>query len=247
MTESVHERDARRAEIADRLVAVRGRLDAAARDAGRDPADVVLLPVTKYYPASDVVALYELGCREFGESREQDARGKIDLFRAEVDDPAVRWHMIGRLQRNKARAVARWAHSVHSVDSLRLAAALASGARSARESGHRTDPIRVFLQVSLDGDPDRGGARAEDLGELADAVAATQDLDLAGVMGVPPLGWDPDAAFERLHELAVQVRNNHPEATEISAGMSGDLESAVRWGSTCVRVGTGLLGPRPLA
>ncbi|WP_435278680.1 YggS family pyridoxal phosphate-dependent enzyme [Rhodococcus yananensis] len=247
MTEADPDRSARRTEISGRLNSVRARLDAAARDAGRDPAEISLLPVTKYFPVSDVIALHELGCREFGESREQDARGKIDRFRAEIDDPTVRWHMIGRLQRNKARAVARWADTVHSVDSIRLADTLASGARAARDAGDRTAPIRVFLQISLDGDPDRGGANADDLEALADTVAAADGLMLAGLMGVPPLGWDPDPAFEKLHELAERFRRGHPDATELSAGMSGDLESAVRWGSTCVRVGTGLLGPRPLA
>lgn len=247
MTQPEPDRATRKAEIGQRLDVLRTRLADAARAAGRDPAEVGLLPVTKYFPAADVVALYELGCREFGESREQEARAKIDAFRAEVPDPTVRWHMIGRLQRNKARAVARWAHTVHSVDSVRLATALATGARAALDDGDRTEPIRVFLQVSLDGDPGRGGVPRDALAALADAVTAADELDLAGVMGVPPLGWDPDAAFEQLAAVAADLRQRHPGAAGLSAGMSGDLEPAVRWGSTCVRVGTGLLGPRPLA
>jgi pyridoxal phosphate enzyme (YggS family) len=238
---------ARRAEIADGLRRARERLDAAARAAGRDPAEIALLPVTKFFPVSDVEILYGLGCRAFGESREQEAAAKVAEFRSRTTDPAVAWHMIGRLQRNKARAVARWAHTVHSVDSVRLAHALDAGAQAAQESGDRETPVRVLLQVSLDDDPQRGGVSAADLPALADEVAAAGGLELRGLMAVPPLGWDPDAAFERLAGLHSGLRSDHPEATELSAGMSGDLEAAVRWGSTCVRVGTAVLGSRPLA
>ncbi|ATQ28142.1 hypothetical protein D092_07025 [Rhodococcus ruber Chol-4] len=239
--------DARRAEIADGLRRAHERLDAAARAAGRDPAEIALLPVTKFFPVSDVEILYGLGCRAFGESREQEATAKVAEFRSRTTDPAVAWHMIGRVQRNKARAVARWAHTVHSVDSARLAHALDSGARAARDSGDRDTPLSVLLQVSLDDDPQRGGVSSADLRALADEIAGTAGLALRGLMAVPPLGWDPDAAFERLAGLHAALRSDHPEATELSAGMSGDLEAAVRWGSTCVRVGTAVLGARPLA
>lgn len=239
--------ETRRAEIARGLDSVRNQLAAAVHAAGRDPSGVALLPVTKFFPASDVVALYELGCREFGESREQEARAKIDEFRRLVPDTSVRWHMIGRLQRNKARAVARWADTVHSVDSERLARALAGGVRAALDEGERTTPLRVLLQVSLDGDPERGGVLPTDLAALADTVAGTDGLELSGLMGVPPLGEDPDSAFRRLAELSEALRRDHPDAAELSAGMSNDLEAAVRHGSTCVRVGTAVLGARPLA
>ncbi|MFD6881345.1 YggS family pyridoxal phosphate-dependent enzyme [Rhodococcus sp. DT1] len=236
----------RRVELSGRLQAVRERLAAAARAAGRDPSEVSLLVVTKYFPVTDAVLLHELGCRAFGESREQEAAAKIAQFRERVPDE-VEWHMIGRLQRNKARAVARWAHTVHSVDSLRLAGALAKGAAAAQDSGERSTPVRVLLQISLDGDRERGGVVADELDSLADAVADSGELELGGVMGVPPLGWEPDAAFERLAELHARLLQRYPGATELSAGMSGDLEHAVRWGSTCVRVGTAVLGIRPLA
>jgi PLP dependent protein len=239
-------RNARREEISERLVAVQERLAAAARAAGRSPSEVALLPVTKFFPASDVVLLYELGCRAFGESREQEASAKIAEFRESVTEP-VRWHMIGRLQRNKARAVARWAHTVHSVDSVKLARALATGVRAALDAGERSSPVRVLLQVSLDGDAQRGGVVAADLPDLATEVADIDELELAGLMGVPPLGWEPEQAFELLATLHARLTAEHPEASELSAGMSGDLEHAVRWGSTCVRVGTAVMGSRPLA
>src|SRR5690606_13669088 len=134
----------RRDELAGRLAAVRERLDAAARAAGRDPSDVALLTVTKFFPASDAVLLHELGCERFGESREQEASAKIAEFRESVTAP-VEWHMIGRVQRNKARAVVRWAHTVHSVDSLRLVQAFEKGVRAALDAGERTAPLRALL------------------------------------------------------------------------------------------------------
>lgn len=234
-------------DIASALTAVRARLDAACRAAGRAPADVALLPVTKFFPASDVRILYDLGCREFGESREPEASTKIAQVRADsgVVDP-VRWHMIGRLQRNKVKTVARWADTVHSLDSARLADALDAAVATARAAGERPGPIDVLLQVSLDADPDRGGVPIAEVGALAERVAASSNLVLRGLMAVPPLGADPDEEFARLAGVHAAVRRDHPSATVLSAGMTGDLEAAVRHGSTCVRVGTAILGRRPI-
>lgn len=234
-------------DIASALAAVHTRLDAACRDAGRDPAEVTLLPVTKFYPAADARILYDLGCREFGESREQEATAKIDSFRSEVADQSVRWHMIGNLQRNKARAIAQWAYAVHSVDSERLVSALGRGVATALDAGERSEPLTVLLQVSLDGDPNRGGAPATELESLAAQVESTQHLAFRGLMAVPPIGADPAEAFERLGALHRKLLHSHPDATTLSSGMTNDLEHAVRHGSTCVRVGTALLGSRPIA
>ncbi|WP_431950156.1 YggS family pyridoxal phosphate-dependent enzyme [Nocardia lijiangensis] len=235
--------DARTAELAGNLDVLLGRIDAACRAAGREPGSVRLLPVTKFFPAADVAILYGLGCREFGESREREATAKV----AELGErPDVRWHMIGRLQRNKARVVARWAHTVHSVDSERLATALDKGALAALDAGERTEPLRVLLQVSLDEDPERGGAATNDLERLADQVAAAEGLQLGGLMAIPPLDTEPHSAFARLATLHTRLLAGHPSATELSAGMSGDLESAIEHGSTVVRVGTALMGARPI-
>ncbi|QDQ95853.1 YggS family pyridoxal phosphate-dependent enzyme [Rhodococcus sp. WB9] len=233
-------------EIEAALGAVRARLDAACRDAGRDPAEVSLLPVTKFFPESDARILYDLGCREFGESREQEATAKIAEFRTAVTDPSVRWHMIGHLQRNKAKAVAHWAYAIHSVDSERLVGALGRAATAALEAGERPEPLRVLLQVSLDGDPQRGGAGIADLEHLAAQVQSSPGLEYRGLMAVPPIDADPDAAFEELEKIHARLRRDHPDATDLSAGMTNDLEHAVRHGSTCVRVGTALLGSRPI-
>jgi len=229
-------------ELAAALADLTERLARACRSAGRDPGTVALLPVTKFFPASDVRLLYDLGCREFGESRVQEATAKA----AEMDLPGVRWHMIGQVQRNKARVVAGWAHAVHSVDTPRLVRALAGAARAALDAGERRAALRVFIQVSLDGDPARGGIPATALAALADEVAADAALELAGLMAIPPLGASPDAAFAQLAELHARLLRAHPRARELSAGMSTDLEQAIAHGSTCVRVGTALLGSRPL-
>ncbi|WP_069167375.1 YggS family pyridoxal phosphate-dependent enzyme [Nocardia altamirensis] len=258
LTETV---DARTAELATNLSGLLQRIDAACLASGRDSDTVRLLPVTKFFPAADVAILYRLGRREFGESREQEATAKVaglpTLVRQGVDAARsgaesdeglsdVHWHMIGRLQRNKAKVVARWAHTVHSVDSERLATALDAGARAALDAGDRTDPLHVLLQVSLDDDPSRGGVAPEDLAALAEHVAASPGLRLSGLMAIPPLGAESDASFARLAILHTRMLAEHPGATELSAGMSGDLESAIQHGSTVVRVGTALMGARPI-
>ncbi|MHA3021096.1 YggS family pyridoxal phosphate-dependent enzyme [Mycobacterium sp. BMJ-28] len=242
----------RDAELAGSLAAVRARLAAAAEAAGRDVRQVELLPITKFFPASDVIILRRLGCTEFGESREQEAAAKAATvaaaFPAEPAD-AIRWHMVGSIQRNKARAVARWAYAAHSVDSARLISALGGAAEEEIAGGRRTRPLRVYLQISLDGDPARGGvpvSRPDQVLELCAAAHAIDALEFVGLMGIPPLGWDADEAFGLLAAERDRVQRSFSHRLGLSAGMSGDIEVAVRHGSTCVRVGTALMGQRPL-
>ncbi|WP_328392210.1 YggS family pyridoxal phosphate-dependent enzyme [Nocardia sp. NBC_00416] len=229
-------------ELAANLTRLLARIDAACAAVGRDPGEVRLLPVTKYFPATDIAELYRLGRRDFGENRPQEAAAKA----AEPIGTGIRWHLIGRLQRNKARQVVRWAHSVHSVDSERLATALGAATAAARDAGERDTPLEVLIQVSLDADPARGGVEPAAVPALADAIADTAELRLAGLMAIPPQAADPDAEFARLAELHTRLRARHPGATELSAGMSDDLERAIAHGSTCVRVGTALMGTRPI-
>lgn len=231
----------RAAEIAANLADVRERIDAACRDAGRNPADVRLLAVTKTFPASDAAILADLGVLDLAENRDQEAGAKFDELKELRPDARPRWHMVGRLQRNKVRSVVRWADEVQSVDSTRLADALAKAARD------RPGPLDVLLQASIDGDPARGGCPLGDLDYLADHVIRSSELRLKGIMAVAPLGMEPSAAFERLAGVAHQLRALYPTARELSCGMSNDLEEAVDHGSTCVRVGTALLGGRGLA
>lgn len=232
------------------LRAVRARLDAAARAAGRDPASVALLAVSKTWPAEDVATLLAAGQRDFGENRVQELVAKAAALAERSTELAisagepVRWHFIGQLQRNKAAAVARLGAVVHSVDRPQLVTVLD------RAGQERAAPVPVFVQVDLGGAPgdlaERGGAQPSVVPELADTVADAAGLRLLGLMAVAPRATDPAPAFERLAALAARVRADHPEAAELSAGMSGDLEAAVAAGATVVRVGTALFGARPL-
>jgi hypothetical protein len=229
--------DARRAELAAGLHTVEGRVQAACEQAGRDRAGITVIAVTKTYPATDVRLLAELGVSDVGENRDQEAAPK----QAECADLDLRWHFIGHLQRNKAKSVARYADLVHSVDRAPLAAAL-----SAAAAGHGRE-LTALVQVSLDppsATGDRSGVVPAEAAELADHVAALPGLRLGGVMAVAPLDGDADQAFAVLAEVAAELRAAHPGATMISAGMSGDLEAAVRHGATHLRVGTALLGRR---
>ncbi|MGH3763528.1 YggS family pyridoxal phosphate-dependent enzyme [Actinophytocola sp.] len=238
---------ARRERIATALAAVRERIAAACVRAGRAPEEVRLVAVTKTFPATDAALLTDLGMLDLGENREQEAAAKAAELRELRPDAPVRWHMVGRLQRNKARSVARWAAEIQSVDSVRLARALDRAAAGAEVAGERAGPLDVLVQASIDGDPARGGCPLDGLAELADEVAGSGDLRLRGLMAVAPLTMDPVAAFGSLARAADRLRRDHPAATELSAGMTNDLEIAITHGSTCVRVGTALLGTRGLA
>ena len=250
----------RSSELADRLAAVHARIAAACAAAGRDQRELTLIAVTKTYPASDVLALASLGVTDFGENRDQEAAPKAaevaaafaaaGLAAPPVTDATaagrpVTWHFIGQLQTNKAHSVARYADAVHSVDRIRLVRALGAAALAARRE------LTCLVQVSLDpADADapagqeRGGVPPARLAEVAEAIAAERGLALGGLMAVAPLAVDPALAFAPLRRLSAVVRSVTPSATVISAGMSGDLESAVASGATHLRIGTALLGNR---
>jgi pyridoxal phosphate enzyme (YggS family) len=233
----------RREQLAANLVAVRTRIAAACAAAGRGPDEVTMIAVTKTYPADDVLLLGGLGVTDVGENRDQEAAPKAVAARASGVD--LRWHFIGQLQRNKCRSVVTYADMVHSVDSVRLADALGVAAQRLRNR-----PLDVLLQVSLDEDPVRGGAVPDgadpdrNVSRVAEAIAGQPSLRLAGVMAVAPLHGDPAAAFARLAGIAAALRADYPDARVVSAGMSGDLETAIAWGATHVRIGSALLGKR---
>lgn len=239
--------DPRRDELAAALTAARERVARAEAAAGRAPGSARLMVVTKFFPADDLVRLVELGADEFGESREPEAGRKVAQVRADLPGAVFDVDMIGSLQRKKAKTVARWARRVQSVDSPELTEALASAAAKALDAGERTAPLGVLLQLSLDGDPDRGGVVEADLPALAERVAAHEGvLRLDGLMVIAPLHGEADAHLARAAEGAARFRAEHPGATELSSGMSSDLEKAIAHGSTCVRVGTAIMGARPI-
>lgn len=231
----------RQDELAANLADVRERVGAACAAAGRDPADVTTIVVTKTYPASDVAALARLGVTDVGENRHPEAGDK----RAELDElldgaSAPRLHFVGGLQTNKAGAVARYADVVQSVDRAKLARSLSRGAEAAGRE------LEVLVQVDFDlQDPGRSGTAPADVPALADLVADLPGLALRGLMTVAPLGVAPRPVFADLRTLAERVRADHPAADVVSAGMSGDFEDAVAEGATHLRIGRAVLGERP--
>ena len=227
--------DARTAELAENLLAVRSRIAAACAAAGRPPATLIV--VTKYFGAQDVHRLASLGVRDVGENRDQEAAAK----HAECADLPLTWHFIGQLQTNKAKSVVRYADLIHTVDRPSLVSALDRAAQ-------RQDKVQdVLAQVNLDPlvRAERGGVDPAHLDDLVDRVGQAPGLRLRGVMGVGPLGEDPAPAFARLAELAAGVQRMVPGADIISAGMSSDLEVAVAHGATHLRIGTAVMGSRP--
>ena len=249
MTSADDQDSGRLAELSANLTAVQAHIDRACSAAGRDPAGIALIAVTKTFPVPDIMMLARLGITDVGENKDQEAAPKVAACAAA--GVVLRWHFIGQLQVNKVASVARYASMVHSVDRSRLVAALS---RRAVEYGRL---ISCLVQVSLDdeGGPDsdspdggrpagRGGADPGQVLALADEIAAAGGLEVAGVMGVAPLGRPARPAYARLREVAETLRSGYPQARVISAGMSGDLDDAIAEGATHVRIGTALLGGR---
>lgn len=221
-------------EVADRLAAVRRRIADAARAADRDPADVRIVAVSKFQSLAKILAAHAAGQDVFGESRAQELDAKL----AEAP-PDVRWDFVGRLQRNKVDLVAGRVGLIHSVDRLRLAEAISRhmvgvGGRQA-----------VLIQVNVTGEQRKGGCRPDEVPALARHIATLDGIDADGLMVIPPLDADPGAVFHRVRALRAQLADDLPPGSELSMGMSGDLEAAIAAGATIVRVGTAIFGARP--
>jgi len=217
-------------DLEARLASVTAEVAQAARDAGRNPAEITTIVVTKFHPAALVRELADLGVSDFGESRHQEAQPKI----AELADLAATWHFIGQVQSKKARQVRSYVDVIHSVDRPSLVDALAGG------------PLDVFIQVNLTDDPARGGAQPDDLASLSERVASTEGLKLRGLMAVAPLDSEPRREFARVRTLSERLRAAHPEASGLSMGMSGDFREAILEGATHLRIGTAITGNRLL-
>ena len=233
--------DSRTSQLRERLNEVHVRIGKATAASGRITAPELIV-ISKFHPAEDVRRLASLGVRDFGENRDQEATEKSGL----LGDLRLRWHFVGQLQSNKAKSVARYAHAVHSVDRPQIAGALAKAVAVQLESSGR-DPLKCFIQVNLDDHPQghRGGALPADVPSLADHLADLEGLELAGLMAVAPLGGDPRKAFAKLAGISASLTAVHPQATGISAGMSQDLEAAIEFGATHLRIGSDILGSRP--
>lgn len=224
--------DDRALEITQALGDVRTRIQRATTKAGRAADEITLIAVTKTYPVSDVEILHHLGVRDFGENRSAEGAEKSSL----VDG---HWHFQGQIQSNKIAAISSWANTVHSLDDLSHVAKFDRALTSI--PGKRLD---VFLQISLDGADHRAGVARDELARLAEAVLATENLDLVGLMAVPPVEADADRAFAEIATIAAAFKENFPMVQSLSAGMSNDFEIAIAHGATHVRVGSQILGPR---
>ena len=226
--------------IADRLVAIRGRIAAAARSAGRDPSSIRLVAVSKTFPIDAVREAYAAGQRDFGENRVQEALQKI----ASGTDLDIRWHLLGHLQTNKARKAAPSFATIHSVDSVELLQKIDA---AAAEAGHTPE---LLIQVDLAGEATKFGVPPEDVPRLFDAAASCRAAKVTGLMALPPVPESPEDArpwFTRLCGLRDRwLAADVPASmlTELSMGMSADFEIAIQEGSTMVRVGTAIFGSR---
>ena len=209
----------RREELAANLASVQERITR---------SDVTLIVVTKTYPVSDVQILKELGVENFGENRTEEGEVKAAAV------PAT-WHFQGGIQSRKLKDIVQWADVIHSLDSTEHALKL--GQRAVR-------PMKVFLQLSLDGDPERGGVVESELAALAEVVLAAPNLELVGLMCVPPVSAIPAEAFSQIYGVHQRFLRDFPNAQSLSTGMSGDFEVAIDHGATHIRVGSSILGSR---
>jgi pyridoxal phosphate enzyme (YggS family) len=217
--------------LAERYAAVMADVAAAATGAGRDPAAITTIVVTKFHPASLVRELASFGAHDVGENRHQEASAKA----AELAGLHLRWHFVGQLQANKAAAALEYASVVHSVDRASLVDAIEKTGK----------PVEVFIQLNLTDDPNRGGVHESELEALATRILATEQIVLRGLMAVAPLGAEPRAAFARVRAVSERLLRVAPAASDLSMGMSGDYREAILEGATHLRIGTAITGNRP--
>ena len=224
--------------LKENLNNVRSRVGLACRTAGRDPSEITILAVSKKHPAEKIKALNDLGQGGFGENYVQEALGKM----SQLSNRSIEWHFIGPLQSNKTREVAEHFHWVQSVDREKILRRL-SGQRPAG-----LPPLNLCIQVNIDREPQKAGILPEHALELAVLCADLPRLRLRGLMSIPRMGsadHDPAESYGRMHALYRSMQAEGLPLDTLSMGMSSDLESAIMHGSTMVRVGTDLLGPRP--
>jgi pyridoxal phosphate enzyme (YggS family) len=219
------------APLAERLETVRTAVADAAAVAGRRPGEITTVVVTKFHPASLVRELADLGVRDIGENRHQDAAPKA----ADLTDLDLTWHFIGQLQSNKVRAVLDYASVIQSIDRASIVTAIAATGKS----------VDAFIQLNLTDDPRRGGVVPADLAALVEDVLAVPSIRLRGLMAVAPLDEEPRRAFEMVRKASDRTLAQAPLASALSMGMSGDFREAILEGATHLRIGTAITGKRP--
>ena len=222
----------RKDQILSNLESVKEKISAAAQAAGRSPSEITLIAVTKTFPVSDLEILYELGVRNFGENRDQEAAPKVGVLPADIT-----WHFQGGIQSNKLKSISNWASVIHSVDKFKYAQMIS------QFSVGKTKEI--FIQVSLDTlTQSREGVDPADLTQLAEQIMSLPNLEVKGLMAVAPLDQPTEQAFVRLQQIQQKFIQLYPAASSLSSGMSGDYELAISLGATHVRIGSSILGNR---
>lgn len=222
-----------------RLAHVRERVSRSAQSVGRTVDEVRLIAVSKRQPNEVVEEAYRFGIRDFGENTAQGLQARARYFDSKGLRGA-RWHFVGSLQRNKVKLVEPLAYRIHSLDRLSLAESLA------RRAAGRV--VEVLLQVNIGREPQKAGVAPEELSKFAHSVRQVPEIRVRGLMGMPPFGVDPSPYYRELGRLFGQLGREMPPDlfTELSMGMSGDFETAIRYGATHIRVGTAIFGERPL-
>jgi PLP dependent protein len=219
-------------EISSALADVESRIAHACLLAKRAREDVKLIAVTKTHPIRDVEILHSFGIRDFGENRDAEGLEKSVAVTG-------RWHYQGQIQSKKIGSLARWSHTVHSLDDL---SHLPKFDRALDVIGDKT--LEIFIQVSLDEDPSRAGLAEDEVLRACQMVVDSSHLRLMGVMTVPPVEADPGESFSTIATISDRIRSDFPQARYISAGMSGDFEVAIAYGATHIRIGSQILGSR---
>lgn len=223
--------------LAERLTDAQQRISAAASECGRQADDINLIVVTKNHPTQLVFDLLDLGVRDFGENRDQEAAPKAAEVRAS-SNVEHRWHFIGQLQSNKVKSVVNYASSVHSLDRQSLLDSLG------KATVERVSPLDVFIQLNLTDDEGRGGIQPSNLLAFAENVLTHPGLNLVGVMGVAALDNNLDRDFGAIRSASESLKTLKPDATLISAGMSEDFGTAIAYGATHLRIGSAITGKR---
>lgn len=219
-------------ELTNNLAEVNQRINIAAKKASRSVDEITLITVTKTFPTSDIENLYQLGLRDFGENRDQEASKKVTNLPKDI-----RWHFQGQIQSNKLKSITSWASCIHSVDQLRYAQLISQLIRDAK--------MPIFIQVSLDKtSKNRAGVEPDELIKMATQVSDLPGISLQGLMAVAPLDMAAELAFANLAKIREVFLTSFPTAKSLSIGMSGDYETAIEYGATHIRIGSSILGNR---
>lgn len=237
------DKESLKAQIRARIQEVRERMEAAAARVGRDPARICLVAVTKTVEPERILAAYELGLRHFGENRVQEAAAKIPVVNTEAREPPITWHMVGHLQRNKAKRAVRLFDFLHSLDSVRLALELEKRCAALDKT------LPVLLEVNVSGEATKYGFAPEELFEAVEVIATLPHLRIQGLMTIAPIVPQAEEArpfFRRLRELRDELQRRFPglDWHHLSMGMTDDFEVAIEEGATMVRLGRAIFGER---